>query len=101
MYRVYKGRFIVSEEGRRFKAHMNDHIENMSGLVIMKGPLRMSVVFSFKDKRRRDVDNYLKSTLDCLTGIIYDDDSQIMELHAYKVMGCKKEGIYIECSGII
>ena len=91
----------MSEEGRQFKTHMSAHLENMSGLVIMKGPLRVSVVFSFKDKRRRDVDNYLKSTLDCLTGVIYDDDSQITELHAYKIIGCKKEGIHIECSSVI
>ena len=90
----------MSEEGRQFKAHMNAHMENMSGLRIMKGPVRVSVVFSFKDNRRRDVDNYLKSTLDCLTGYIYDDDSQITELHAYKALGCKKEGIHIECSPI-
>jgi Holliday junction resolvase RusA-like endonuclease len=91
----------MSEEGRQFKAHMKAHLENMSAVKMVKGTVTVSVVFSFKDKRRRDTDNYLKSTLDCLTGVLYEDDSCITELHAYKVLGCKKEGIRVECSPVI
>jgi crossover junction endodeoxyribonuclease RusA len=100
MYRSYRGKFILSEEGRQFKRHMAAHIEKMSGIRLIKGPVNMSVVFSFKDRRRRDVDNYAKATLDCLTGVLYDDDSQITELHLYKVLGCEKEGIHIQCSEV-
>ena len=100
MYRSYRGKFILSEEGRNFKRVMSAHLENMSGLRLINGIVRVSIVFSFKDKRRRDVDNYAKATLDCLTGIIFEDDSNISELHLYKVNGSKKEGIHIECSPI-
>lgn len=34
----------------------------------------------FKDKRRRDVDNYNKLVLDALEGIVYEDDKQIQKL---------------------
>lgn len=48
-------------------------------------PLEKAVVtlfFHFKDKRRRDLDNYLKFVLDGLTaaGIIRDDNFETIEL---------------------
>lgn len=50
-----------------------------------KEPLEKAVVtlfFHFKDKRRRDLDNYLKFVLDGLTasGIIRDDNFETVEL---------------------
>ena len=44
------------------------------------GRLVFKAVFCFKDNRRRDLDNYLKVTLDSLQGIIFADDSQIDKL---------------------
>lgn len=32
-----------------------------------------------------DVDNYIKSTLDGLNGVLWDDDAQIVDLNAHKV----------------
>lgn len=46
-------------------------------------PLKASVWYYFKDRRRRDIDND-KLTFDALNGIIWEDDSQIQELHLYK-----------------
>jgi len=36
---------------------------------------------------RPDIDNYIKLVLDSLNGYAFDDDSQIIELHASKVYG--------------
>jgi Holliday junction resolvase RusA-like endonuclease len=36
--------------------------------------------FYFETKRRRDLDNQNKILFDALSGIVYDDDSQISEL---------------------
>lgn len=47
--------------------------------------IAMKYTFGFSDKRRRDVDDYIKLTQDALTGIWYLDDKQISEIHAYKV----------------
>lgn len=38
----------------------------------------------FVSNGRADLDNMLKGLLDCLTGIIYTDDSQIVEIHCFK-----------------
>lgn len=47
---------------------------------IVKDGIKVAVKLYFKDKRRRDVDNYNKILLDALTGIVWEDDSQIEEL---------------------
>ena len=36
------------------------------------------------DRRIRDIDNYAKLVLDAMTGIVYDDDSQIEYLYLSK-----------------
>jgi crossover junction endodeoxyribonuclease RusA len=46
--------------------------------------LSMSVRFFFKTKRKRDLDNQNKLILDALSGIVYEDDSQIDALHLYR-----------------
>ena len=38
----------------------------------------------FPDARRRDIDNVGKSVCDALNGVLYVDDSQIVELHLLK-----------------
>lgn len=41
-------------------------------------------VQAYRPARRGDLDNALKVTLDSLRGFAYDDDRQIIELHAYR-----------------
>lgn len=36
----------------------------------------------FPDARRRDLDNVIKSVLDSGNGVLWDDDSQVVEIHA-------------------
>lgn len=50
------------------------------------GDLCVRIELHFKDKRRRDIDN-IKALLDALSGILWDDDSQIIELHLFKYTG--------------
>lgn len=46
--------------------------------------LRMAIWFSWKDKRRRDVPNFQKVLIDALEGIVFLNDSQIIDLHVIK-----------------
>lgn len=46
----------------------------------LAGEIVLSVTFYFATKRRRDLDNQSKIIFDALSGIDYDDDSQIAEL---------------------
>lgn len=47
------------------------------------GLLSLKLAFWWPDKRKHDIDN-LKTLLDSLTGIVWEDDSQIVELHVTK-----------------
>lgn len=50
----------------------------------LAGPVRIDVYAYFGTCRRKDVQNTLKTLCDALNNVAYEDDSQIVELHAYK-----------------
>ena len=51
---------------------------------VLECPLTADIILYFKDKRRRDWDNYHKLSQDSLEGIVYADDSKIQEAHVIK-----------------
>lgn len=79
------GRRFMTREGKTYKEIVSweakKHFEQKTG------ELGIYFEFGFKDKRRRDVDDYVKLAQDALTGIAFLDDSQIIELTAKKVIG--------------
>ena len=60
----------------------------------------MEILLYFKDKRRRDVDNYNKLVLDSLEGIIYEDDKQIQKLIVEKKISAEDPRVEIKISKI-
>jgi crossover junction endodeoxyribonuclease RusA len=46
----------------------------------LEGDVEMSITLYFGTKRKADLDNFNKLSLDALTGIAYEDDSQIAKL---------------------
>lgn len=88
---------------RRFKSSLALYTRmNYSGQPL-EGQLSVRIIFyrriqkslSKKERRRRlsgahrpsvkpDVDNYIKSTLDGLIGVLWKDDNQIVDLYAHK-----------------
>lgn len=48
------------------------------------GDVTLNVMFYYGDNRKRDIDAYLKILLDSMSGIVYEDDCQVTELHAFK-----------------
>ena len=47
---------------------------------LLTGELEVGLKLYFKDKRKRDVDNFNKLILDAGTDILWEDDSQIQKL---------------------
>lgn len=59
--------------------------------------IQLGICFRFKDRRRRDIDNCLKTVFDCLMfAKIIKDDSQIMVVNASKEIGIE-DGCHIYC----
>ncbi|MEI6449150.1 MAG: RusA family crossover junction endodeoxyribonuclease [Actinomycetes bacterium] len=50
----------------------------------LTGRFVVEVVCYFPDERRRDVDNVLKSVLDGMQSVLYEDDSQVVIARAAK-----------------
>ena len=67
---------IVSKDGRAYKDRIKSMLSDDSKLLTDKR-LMVSIRLFMPDRRRRDIDNYNKILLDSLTGIVWEDDSQI------------------------
>lgn len=57
------------------------------------GDMRLTVWVT-RAAKRGDLDNFLKSCADACNGVLFDDDSQVVELHAYFMGG--KPGVTIK-----
>ena len=60
------------------------------GLRPYHGLVSVIVRYYFKDKRKRDVDNFHKALIDGLKGIAFEDDSQIVLLCLEKFIDRKR-----------
>jgi len=79
-WRSVGGRVLISKEGRAFRRKVCA-ILNRVRAEPMDGDLAIEIVVYPPDRRRRDVDNVLKSLLDALEkGGAYENDSQIKRL---------------------
>ncbi len=61
----------------------------------LTGDLALKVTFYFGTKRKADLDNFNKLWADALTGIVYEDDSQIAELTLKRAYDKKRPRIEI------
>ena len=83
-WRHVGARTLISRGGRAFRAAVCAVLASQ-GVTTLVGPLVFDVIVHPPDRRRRDVDNCLKSLLDALQhGGAYQDDSQIVRLSIEK-----------------
>jgi Holliday junction resolvase RusA-like endonuclease len=73
--------------------------EVMQGRDPIEGPVSMRVVFHLGTRRRVDLDNLNKGLSDALTGIVYQDDSQVVNLHLVKRYHCTPGALVEICTG--
>jgi len=72
------GRHMISEKGRAYREAVR---AMFLGRKPIAGRLNVEIIMSPPDKRKRDVDNIIKATLDSLTHAgVWGDDSQIDRL---------------------
>jgi len=60
------------------------------------GPVQVALHFRRKSRRRADLDNLIKSVLDGLNGVAWQDDSQVKCIQAYLVQTDDGAGVDVQ-----
>ena len=63
---------------------------------MLAGDVRLRVTLYLGTRRKADIDNFHKLSLDALTGVVYADDSQIAALHVERAYDKDDPRIMIE-----
>lgn len=85
-----KGRRYKPAKMRRYQKRVVDYAFAKGIRKPIEGPVRLTADLYYTDRRRRDLDNGVKTIADALEGLAYDDDSQIVELIARKHLAADK-----------
>jgi Holliday junction resolvase RusA-like endonuclease len=85
--RVGKKRVFKSPEIRGYEQDLKDAILSQWRGAMMEGPVKVDIHIQFPDRRRRDIQNYLDCIFDVMNGLVFQDDSQVVEIHAFKTIG--------------
>jgi Holliday junction resolvase RusA-like endonuclease len=76
---VFSG--YMTAEGRALKEDFQWQAKTQWAAKPLTGEIAVTVNFYFGSARKRDLDNQNKLILDALSGITYEDNSQINDLH--------------------
>lgn len=74
----------LSKKGEEFRENVQQYMK-LYKYKTFQGDVKVTLNIYFKDKRKRDLDNCFKPIFDCFNGILYEDDSQIVEIHSRKL----------------
>jgi crossover junction endodeoxyribonuclease RusA len=83
-YFVVRGRMLLSTKYRDTKEAMQWEVKSQVKGAPLVGDVALNIMFYYGDNRKRDIDAYLKILLDSMSGIVYEDDAQISEMHVFK-----------------
>ena len=92
-YRSWQGKVLISKDGREFKRQVDLLLNNY---IKVYGKIKLTIILYFKDKRKRDLDNYNKVLIDCLKNKLFEDDDQIYQLYMEKHIGAGYNQISID-----
>jgi len=89
LHGVFQGRKILSARGRTNKEAIGWEARSQYHGKPLTGPLAVTIDMHWPTARNHDVDN-IKTLLDSLTGIVWQDDGQIVDLHLTKSIDRKR-----------
>lgn len=85
MYRTVRNRIYKTAKAKKYQEDVATICISVGVNRMYEGSIKVSIEAYPPDRRRRDVDNILKSLLDSIqAGGVYKDDSQIIELFIRK-----------------
>lgn len=96
-YRTVLGRMLISKEGREYRKAIAELVDVPEFFI---GRVAVTVECHAPDKRRRDLDNLCKCLFDSLTGVVWDDDSQIDDMRVVRAGVMPRGMVRVEIRGI-
>ncbi len=79
-YKYVRGRVFITTRGRKYREAVC-YLIRANRLREIFYPIEMEIDWYLPDRRKRDIDNILKSLLDAMErGRLYENDSQIVKL---------------------
>lgn len=96
---VCRGRFAsvyMSQQGKDLKESYQWQVKSQWKKQPIKTDIDLRVELFFGVNRKHDIDNYNKILLDSMSGIVFEDDSQIQSLLIIKNFDKKNPRIEIE-----
>lgn len=91
-YRKFQNRLIISKRGKDYKELVNNYIQSYPKIL---GKVKLDLVFYFKDKRKRDLDNLHKCLIDSMKNVLFEDDDMIYKIYLEKHIGTGIDKIII------
>ena len=83
-YRNFNGRSIISKKGREYRVAVAEQVLIQRAAKHLDHAVKVEIKAYRPDRRRRDLDNLLKSLLDAMTHAgVMDDDALIEDLRVY------------------
>jgi len=82
MYRRARGHLALTPEALAFR-HAVRMIAMVQGVTPLVGPVAVFLDV-YRPRRRGDLDNILKATIDALQGLAYRDDDQVEQITAQR-----------------
>lgn len=94
IYKPFGGRFHIDIKAKEAKEAMAWEARSQYRGQPLEGELIVEVHLTWPTRRNHDVDN-IKSLLDCLKGILWIDDSQIVDLRITKRYVKGEQGVLL------
>jgi len=71
-------------KGKELKEQYYYEVKSQYKGELLTGDVKLEIKYFLKTKRKIDLDNLGKLVIDSLSGIVFVDDKQVVELHLYK-----------------
>lgn len=81
-WRMWNNHMVLSGEARKYKKEIAE-VGRTLGIVPSKRPIALSL-WVYRARKAGDVSNRIKCAEDALCGVAFDDDAQVVEIHAYR-----------------
>jgi crossover junction endodeoxyribonuclease RusA len=86
-WRNFRGRMVLSAEAKKYKRAVRDLFESDPNLITTAASKKRFVglkIDVYRPRKSGDLDNTLKAILDSLNENLYEDDRQVIEIHAMR-----------------